>query len=127
MLLLVPCLLWLVPIFGAVAAAAVWAALNIFYLAVIAPLVFRGVLPGEGKKWYLRDLAAPLAAALAVLVPASLVPLETMSRSAQALVLLLAGAAATAAALLATGGAVAVLRRPPAPLADAPVQPSAPL
>lgn len=126
-LLLVPCLLWFVPQYGAVAAAIIWAALNVFYLAVIAPLIFRGVLRGEGARWYMRDLAAPLAASLAVLVPASLIPLEAMSRWQQGLIVLVAGAAATGAALLATGGAAAVLRRPEAPLADAPAQPSAPL
>lgn len=61
----VPALILVVPKFGMTGAAGVWAALNAFYVLVGAPLSFRRLLRGEQRRWYLRDLAAPIGAALA--------------------------------------------------------------
>jgi O-antigen/teichoic acid export membrane protein len=61
----VPTLMLVVPKFGMTGAAGVWAALNASYVLVGAPLSFRRLLRGEQRRWYLRDLAAPIGAALA--------------------------------------------------------------
>lgn len=62
----VPALILVVPKFGMTGAAGVWVALNASYVLVGAPLSFRRLLRGEQHRWYLRDLAAPIGAALAV-------------------------------------------------------------
>jgi O-antigen/teichoic acid export membrane protein len=60
----VPALLIVVPRFGMTGAAAVWATLNALYLLIYAPLSFHRLLRGERGNWYLRDIAAPISAAL---------------------------------------------------------------
>lgn len=65
--LLVPAIFWLVPQHGAIAAAWIWAALNASYVVVGAPLMFRRLLPGAQRSWYLQDMALPTAGVLAAL------------------------------------------------------------
>lgn len=62
----IPALLWIVPRFGMVGAAAVWLGLNAGYLAIAAPISFRRLMAGELWRWYARDLLAPLVAAATV-------------------------------------------------------------
>jgi O-antigen/teichoic acid export membrane protein len=52
--------------YGAVGAASVWVAINAFYVGIGIPLMHRRLLGGERRRWYLEDVAAPLAAAVAV-------------------------------------------------------------
>lgn len=65
---LVPAILWLVPIYGGIAAAWIWVALNAGYLIVSAPVMFRRLLPSEQRSWYVHDLGIPSAGALAALM-----------------------------------------------------------
>jgi O-antigen/teichoic acid export membrane protein len=60
-----PLLLWLVPAYGAIAAAAVSLGLNLVYVGVSVPFTHRRLLPGELLRWYRADLLVPLFAALA--------------------------------------------------------------
>jgi O-antigen/teichoic acid export membrane protein len=46
--------------YGAVGAAAVWAALNLTYMGVGLPLTHRYFLVGEGREWLLRDVGLPV-------------------------------------------------------------------
>lgn len=79
--LLLPALLWAVPRGGGVAAASVWATLNLLYLAVMVPLMHRRLLPGEMARWYLVDLLRPgLAGALVLGASALLVNGMTLGR-----------------------------------------------
>jgi O-antigen/teichoic acid export membrane protein len=67
-LVIVPAILIVTPIYGAIGAASIWVALNAFYVLVGAPLMFRRILRGEQRRWYLEDLLRPLLAAAAVAV-----------------------------------------------------------
>ena len=63
-LVLVPALFWVVPIYGAVGAAWVWVLLNTGYLTIGIGLMHRRLLRGEKWRWYKADVAAPLSGAL---------------------------------------------------------------
>jgi O-antigen/teichoic acid export membrane protein len=63
---MIPLLLWSVPLYGANAAAMVWATINIGYLLVTIPLLHRRLLRGEMWRWYAADMALPLLGAAAV-------------------------------------------------------------
>lgn len=65
---LVPAILWLVPLYGAIAAAWIWTALNAGYILVGAPLMHRWLLPSAQRGWYLNDLAVPAAGVLVTLI-----------------------------------------------------------
>lgn len=62
--LLLPILFVSVHRYGAIAAPVVWIVLNVFYVAIVTPLIHRQVLQSEMLKWYRDDVAAPVAAAL---------------------------------------------------------------
>lgn len=64
--LFVPLLFIVANRYGAVGAARLWLALNIGYVVVGVQLMHRRLLPAERRGWYVRDLALPGAAALAV-------------------------------------------------------------
>jgi O-antigen/teichoic acid export membrane protein len=58
--LVVPALAFLVPIYGGLAAAWVWFALNAGYILVAVPLMHRRLLPTELRRWYVSDVLPPL-------------------------------------------------------------------
>lgn len=109
-LILIPSLLWLVPRYGPLAAAGLWAALNLAYL-LLMPLMFRRILRGEQGRWYLHDLAKPILAALVILLLALLVPLGGAGRWLQAGFVTTAAATAGLASLATTDGAFVRVRR----------------
>lgn len=57
---LVPLIFIVVPVYGAIGAAAIWAGLNLGYLIVITIFVFRFLLRSERKAWILGDVLKPL-------------------------------------------------------------------
>lgn len=61
--LLVPALLWAVPRYGAMSAAAVWVLLNAGYVLIGVHLMHRRLLKTEKWRWYGQDIALPLASA----------------------------------------------------------------
>ena len=63
--LLVPAILWLVPIYGAIAAAWVWVVLNAGYLVFNIFFMHRRLLPNEKWRWYGQDILLPIGAATA--------------------------------------------------------------
>ncbi len=63
-LFFIPLLIWLVPIYGAIAAAIIWAIANTGYMLITVPLMHRQILKGELCVWFVNDLGAPLVAAL---------------------------------------------------------------
>jgi O-antigen/teichoic acid export membrane protein len=106
-LILIPAILWLVPKWGGLAAAGLWALLNLGYL-LLTPIMFRRILRGEQWRWYVHDLAKPTAAALVLLVLARLVPIDpATNRWLQGAFVVLAGGLACAAALATVDGAIA--------------------
>lgn len=62
----VPALAWLVPLYGGMAAAWIWFALNAGYVLIAVPLMHRKLLPAELGRWYLHDILPPLVAASSV-------------------------------------------------------------
>jgi O-antigen/teichoic acid export membrane protein len=100
-LALVPALFWLAGRYGGIAAAAAWMALNLGYVLVAAPILHHRLLPGELGRWYLRDLAWPLGAALAPVALARMALPATDDRLAIACTLAMVGAASLLAALTA--------------------------
>jgi len=59
---IVPAMLWAVPRYGAIGAAAAYLILNLGYLAIGAQLMFRRLLPDSKRHWYRVAVLAPLAA-----------------------------------------------------------------
>lgn len=58
-----PLIIWATRQYGALGAAATWAAVNIAYLLIVVVLMHRRILPGEMWRWYREDIALPLACA----------------------------------------------------------------
>jgi O-antigen/teichoic acid export membrane protein len=96
----IPLLLYTTSRWGAIGAASVWLALNVMYCLVAVNLMFRRILPHERWRWYLQDIGAPLAAALAVVGAARVVTPE-LPRVAMVIALGFITAAAFAAAVFA--------------------------
>lgn len=65
-LLLIPALLLVVPLYGAIGAAYIWLALNIGYIVFTVQLMHRKILEGEKMRWYTADVFAPLGLAMMV-------------------------------------------------------------
>ncbi len=59
-IVLVPAIFVVVPIYGVISAAVIWAVLNFFYLTVVAFCVFRLLLKSERKAWVIGDVLKPL-------------------------------------------------------------------
>jgi O-antigen/teichoic acid export membrane protein len=97
----IPVLFAIVPIYGGVGAAWSWVALNLALATFLALLMHRRLLPGEFARWLLSDVAAPMAAAIAVAVIAGrlIAPLES-SRLGLAFALIGIGMVTVAAAAL---------------------------
>jgi O-antigen/teichoic acid export membrane protein len=64
--LLVPLIIYLATIYGAVGAASVWLILNVGYVLLEVPLMHRRLLIEEKWRWYWQDVLIPLVAALAI-------------------------------------------------------------
>ena len=76
-LALVPAIIFVVPIYGALGAAWIWCALNAVYILVSIPLMHVRLLRGHAIDWYIRDTLYPSGiAALAIIVSKQLQPQE---------------------------------------------------
>ena len=99
---LVPAIVWASVAYGALGAAAVWFLLNGVYLVVVVPLLHTRHLRAHLVRWYLQDLALPLAGALAgaaladALVPTAPTRWLTIGRIAAMVLISILGAAALA-------------------------------
>ncbi len=79
--ILLPALIMVVPIYGAIGAACVWITLNVSYMFVNAHLMHKRLLKGEKWDWYVSDLGKPiLAAVTVVLLSRWMAPLQYESR-----------------------------------------------
>lgn len=61
--ILLPCLWYVVPKYGALGAASIWIVLNMGYLLVTIQLMHRRLLAGEKWRWYGQDVVLPTAVA----------------------------------------------------------------
>lgn len=99
--IIVPAILWLVPIYGAQAAGWIWVTLNAAYVLVAIHLMHRRILPGQLRRWYIEDIAGPLAgAAAAFLLIGPFAPPPPASRLLWSTYLVGLGAAMTSTALM---------------------------
>lgn len=75
--LLIPAIFYVVPVYGAIGAAWIWVLLNVGYLVVDIYFMHRRLLPSEKWRWYGQDVAAPLlAATLTAIACRSVMPRE---------------------------------------------------
>jgi O-antigen/teichoic acid export membrane protein len=86
---LAPAIWWAAMYFGAVGGAAVWALLNLGYVALTPNIMHRRLLPAEKLSWYGIDVLLPFLVCLAVLIILHQIPLEGVSRLTMALALLI--------------------------------------
>lgn len=63
-IVLIPAIFWIVPIYGAVGAAWIWVILNCGYVIIGAQLMFRKIMIREAANWYLEDLVRPVISAV---------------------------------------------------------------
>ncbi|QQV78463.1 oligosaccharide flippase family protein [Sphingomonas aliaeris] len=114
---IVPSLLWAVPRYGAISAAFAWVTFNFSYVVIGIYLMHRRILKSEKWRWYLGDVAAPLAsAALVLLVSGWLFSSLATNRLGQIAFLVVSGilaliGAAVAAPTLRSHGYQMVLQR----------------
>jgi O-antigen/teichoic acid export membrane protein len=99
--ILVPAIFWAVPLYGAMGAAWIWLILNIGYLFISVSFMYRRILTAEKWRWYLVDLAVPLAAAAAAVLICHLLTPNSPGRIAEFGVLIVSFACALVAATLA--------------------------
>lgn len=80
-ILTVPSVLIFVPIFGAIAAAYTWLALNIFYVLIVISLVHNKLLINEKWHWYYYDLLLPVVgASVSIVIFGTISTSDQMSR-----------------------------------------------
>jgi O-antigen/teichoic acid export membrane protein len=97
--------------YGAVGAAMVWLALNVAFVTIAPPIVFRRIMVGHYWAWLWGDVVAPLGAAALVLWLTGLLPIPSEPhRFAGFLRCVLEGIVALACAAIATPGLRGVLR-----------------
>lgn len=58
--LVVPTILWVVPLYGPLGAAWIWVAINTGYVLVTVQLMHRRLLPAEKWRWYAEDVTGPV-------------------------------------------------------------------
>jgi O-antigen/teichoic acid export membrane protein len=54
--LIIPGIIVMATMYGAVGAASVWAFLNILYVIIAVPLTHRRILQGEARQWFVQDV-----------------------------------------------------------------------
>lgn len=64
-MIVIPALLWVTPLYGAVGAAWVWVSLNASYVLIGVNFMYRRILTAEKWKWYSQDVVLPLLSAVA--------------------------------------------------------------
>jgi O-antigen/teichoic acid export membrane protein len=109
--ILVPSLYIGISVYGTVAAAIVWAVLNVAYVILTAPVLHRRWLPGELWRWYVHDSLVPASAVFVVVSFIRLIaPAPSMEQPLQnASVILFAAVVAQTTCLLATPASRATL------------------
>lgn len=100
--ILVPALIALSYLRGALGAAIVWPALNLGYVFFMVPLMHRRLIPHEMGRWYVEDVLFPTAAALAVVGAARLLMPAGLDRMPLFAYLVISGFTAFGATVMAT-------------------------
>ena len=98
---MVPMIIVLAMRWGPIGAAALWIALNVGYVTITVAIMHRRLLRGEEGRWYLRDVALPVAAAVAATLAARLLFPATLGWLTQVVCIGIVLAVAFAAAAVA--------------------------
>jgi O-antigen/teichoic acid export membrane protein len=102
--MLILCIFWIVPHYGAVGAAWTWLALNAGYFLIDSQLIHRRLIPKEEWRWYLGDVIIPSGGASAVLILAQqFQPASYRDRWEWAAFLLITGGVALVASIASAG------------------------
>ncbi len=67
--ILVPLILWLVPIYGAMGAAWIWVTLTSGYFFIAVQFMYQRILKKEKWSWYFSDVIIPLGCACSAAIP----------------------------------------------------------
>jgi O-antigen/teichoic acid export membrane protein len=108
---LAPSLWYFANRYGAIAAPALWLAVNAIYLIVFVPVVHRALKPRDRRQWFLRDIGLPLSVSTAILGALRIALPPDMSKPAMAITLGVALSACLAAAAFSSRGLRHALRR----------------
>ncbi|HAZ61068.1 MAG TPA: hypothetical protein DCY89_05785 [Gammaproteobacteria bacterium] len=101
-LVLLPATFIVVPLFGAIGAAALWMLLNAGYLLIGVHWMFRRILVGEKWRWYRDSILAPGIASVSAAAAANLAFPDPAGTHSQLLAVLATGGLALVAAATAT-------------------------
>jgi O-antigen/teichoic acid export membrane protein len=66
--IMIPAILLFVPQYGALAAARLWCTLNVLFIFIAIPMMFRKIMASAMKQWYLSDIFIPLMSSLFVII-----------------------------------------------------------
>ncbi len=86
--ILVPAIIWIVPVYGAIGAAWLWVMLNVVYIIFYIYFMHLRLLPTEKWHWYKKDIVTPLTAALVTASLLLLVLPESMNRAIEFCILI---------------------------------------
>jgi hypothetical protein len=99
-LVILPLLWFLIPIYGAIGAASVWVFLNVGYILLGVQFMYKRILPTEKLRWYIQDILQPVAVAILVAWLTSLAISSDSSLALQGFEVLLAFCVTLAASAL---------------------------
>ena len=108
--LFIPAMVLIIPIYGVVGAAWGWVTVNVIYFLLLSQFMHVRLLPGHKLKWYLRDILMPTCGAVvAVLIAKQFEPRNYDDRLQWLFFLLLSGAGATVASALFSSSATSYI------------------
>jgi len=110
-ILLIPSMIYLTSMYGAMGAAFAWVALNCGWAMIFIPLMHRKLLKSELFHWYFQDFAIPLTGVCIVMLPAYLWQPDLNTVFMQLIWLALILASSTSIAALLTPASRATLKR----------------
>ena len=79
-ILLIPLMIWLTTIYGAIGASSMWLSLNSAYVLGMIHLMHRRILQGEKWRWYINDIGKPFISALIIVLFGSLFINDELSK-----------------------------------------------
>lgn len=87
--ILIPSMIWLTKIYGALGACFVWLILNTAYVLGMIQLMHKRILPNEKMAWYRDDLGKPLSAVLLIMTISRLIVDPAMPKLGLAFLLII--------------------------------------
>ena len=99
--LLVPIIFYITPLYGAVGAASVWMVLNASYVLVAIHFMHRRLLKEEKWRWYIQDILFPCISASGIVTASWLAHPVLLSKISEVIWLISTGIAAVGAAAMA--------------------------